>query len=599
MTQIFQVVVNGTNITYQVESVNISLAVGRIVNTATVTVPFDPTRYLGERIEITHGDHVFKGIIRDYTKQSQLLYSMTCASLGAKLGEPFFVDVEGLAYATNASDLCAEYASEAGIPITYTAVPLDFGGSWVESGTPEDSLMRMGAVIGADIYDNGTGLVIENPKPIKDPGRELNDDDLLQTPIISDTIVDNGLGFVTTKTSNAYADDGGDIIARNKIAADVNTKTGRVKIYTMPNEPLDTWYGMHKVGEGNEYLTLSKGLANSTFVETDGVVFDVRRVTLNGVDISNYNYVAGTSIIFFTTPQNGNLKVEYKTHYREFRLHTQLTPEGVFYYFNCTKGNEYLDDRGLLDESKTTEPSFSAGEGSDAWGYEVPDGTDYVKGFYFYTWGDPAIAFYSGARQISYAEKIYCSPGIFTKYVKAVLSEDGSGFKAAVDTQANTVVSVTSAGTEIPYTQETDAEGYNYIRTNIYYPDVEIEYTYTGHKCFVQYARNMEGLKQTIVLNESAEIELITAGEWWDPANVPCGYPTEYPFNIPELIKGIGIEDCVGKTIGGMMAPIDSKGFCYALITQDGIYEYDAGVVKPGTIIRLRANSNGSLSDDL
>ncbi len=320
MTQVFSVAIAGETVTSSVESCSTSYALGNIINTASLTMTMDPTLYLGKDVVIVQGDNTFNGIVRNYQKTTNLKYQVECASLGGKLSAPYFVDAEGIANATNSSELCSEYSAKSGVPIAYNAVEIDFGGSWVESSTPATELLKMAAVIGADIKDNGSGIIIENVKAVSGDGIALDKNDILEVRKVSDTIMDNGLGFVTTRTSNARdeAGDGGmgNVVARNRIAADVDTKTGKVKIYNSPNRSLDTWNGMSAIGKGEEYLTYNTGMAGDASIEVDGVILHVKKVTVDGVTVTNYKYKTGTSLLYFTTPVFGNVAVEYKTYYR-------------------------------------------------------------------------------------------------------------------------------------------------------------------------------------------------------------------------------------------------------------------------------------------
>ncbi len=248
--------------------------------------------------------------------------------------------------------------------------------------------------------------------------------------------------------------------------------------------------------------------------------------------------------------------------------------------------NEYLDDTGMLD--KDADSGFlSDAEGQ--WGYYVPDGTDYVKGFIFYTYGNPAVDLYDGATKISTSGKITGAKGVYTRFTRASLTKnDENLFSFTLDIATANVVDVTSAGTSISFSQSGAA-----ISVSSYHPDIEVEYTYTGTRYTVKYVYDPD--TQTIVLNSNTDIKLDGGdGRWWDPDEFPCGYPANFPFKIDEILN-LPIEDVVGRIIGGMNTPINSKGFCFATITQDGLYEYDTAFLKKDSSITLRANSNGSL----
>jgi hypothetical protein len=206
LTQIFKVTIDGKIITDSVESCGVNYTLGNIVNTANMIVTFDPALLLGKSVEIVQGNNTFMGIVRAYQKTTNLKYNLDCASLGGKLSEPYFVNTDGIARSVTATQLCGEYSQKSGVPISYNAVDIDFGGSWIETGTPDNELMKMAAVIGADIRDDGNGIIIENVKAVTGDPVPLGKNDILEILKVSDTIINNGLVFVTTITSNARAE---------------------------------------------------------------------------------------------------------------------------------------------------------------------------------------------------------------------------------------------------------------------------------------------------------------------------------------------------------------------------------------------------------
>jgi len=599
MTQYFNVTLGGVDITDKVKSSTVNYSLHRIIDNASLVVTFMPKQYLGEEVVITHQDDVFYGIVAGYSRDTNLIYSIDVKSNTVKLSKPYFVDTEKMYMSTTAAELCVEFSYLSGVPITYNAIDFSFNGSWEGTSTPDNELLRMAETIGADVYQHNGVLIIENVKPVAGEAILINDNDIIDTDIPTESIENNGLGVVITKTSNdttsTEGDDPIDVYAMTKIEGDVNTTNGRVKVYVSPLAPIDSYSGMSKIGRHTEVLTESKQMVNSDTFATKGAIKSITSATLNGYKISNYKFDPDTALIYFDTPQDGNLKVEYVTTVDEFSANIEPTPEGRFYNVEAKSGETYFRANGFMSEGS---------EGDDGWNvtdsysdsstrYYIPDGTDYVEGFVFYTDGDAKVDLYSGTDKVPFGDKITEEEGTYTFIDRVTLDkqEDGT-YRVYVDKDA-VIVDVTSAGKSIPYTEGTDADGSRYIQLDRFYPDVEIEYQVSGTKYNVQYP--LEEEEQTIVIDDTTEIPLTPSeSKWDDPAKFPCGYPADFPFNIPSLL-GVRIEDCVGVTIVGMTAPIDSKGYCYAHIVTDGIYKYDTSRIKEKSSITLRANSNGSL----
>jgi len=589
MTQLFSVTVDGVSITDRVFGSSSTYDSSRVINFATVSLFGDPSLLIEKDIQIISGDNTFNGFIYSYTKNRHNTYTLSCRSLGGKLSEPFFIDKEGIALATNSSDLCSEYSALTGVPISYQAVEIDFGGSWKQDGTPESELLKLAGVIGADIYDNGDGIIIENVKPVSGTAKIINLDDVVDVAQIGDTIENNGLGVVITKTANDSSDDGGDIIADKQIAMDIIGDKAR--FYLSPSSSLDSLEGATIIATSKpDELSECNMLNGDVSMSLDGSIQSIVAVTLNGVNTTNYHYEPNTNKIFFDTPQYGRCCIKYRTLFDEALIDVENTVDGKFYHIVATKDSQLIDEVGFLEDSDDSDGSISGEK------YYIPDGTDYVNGFRMYIEQGLGYELYDGIDKIPYSDKITSSLGTYTRFDDVYLEkqEDGT-YRGYIDVSEGSVKDVTSGGVSIPYTTGVDPEQGTYIELDRWYPNVQVEYTFDGERLDIQYPYDEE--EQTLLLDGEIEIPLDGKEPKWDnPKDFPCGYPADFPFNIASLLN-IGIEDCVGKHINGMTANIDSKGYCYAHITTDGIYEYETSHIKPKTSITLRANSNGSLTD--
>ncbi len=597
MTQLFSVSIDGSSITDYVESCNVEYSLGRVINNATLTVSINPTNMNGKSVSITHGDNTFNGVVFSFSKISHLKYSIECRSYGVKLGEPYFIDEETIDFATNATELCNEYATLAGIPIAYNAIEIPFYGSWSRSSTPDNELIRLASVIGGDIYDNGDGIIIENPKPVAGTPIVINDDDVIDFVAPEKSIINRGIGKVIIKTAEAddeYGRDTEDVISRNSINVDIDEDTATADVYVTPKHIIDDFTGMYKIYSGTKVLVESTQLVEAYQFSLRGSIKSVSSVKLNGINITNYKFSQDTAIIYFKSPQNGHIIVEYSAFVDTFKLNLSKTPDGMFYNITVDSGDDHFATNGLI-ELKDSDNIGIIGKDDGILTYELIGGNNYVDGFTLKTTGNPKFDLYDGAEKTTLTGKVEVirnSPFIRVTGIKIEKDDDGRYYSPFVS-GGGTIQDVTSVGETIPYTTDIDVDGNTIIVFDKYYPDVEIEETMTGTRYDVQYDKKEK--EQLIVLDDSIEIELTDGGgKWYDPKNFPCGYPADFPFNIPELLD-IPKEDAEGVVIQGMNAPIDSKGFCYAHITYDGIYEYDVSHLKKRKKLILRANSNGSL----
>jgi len=608
MNQQFSVLIDSISYTDKTVSCNISYGVGKGFNTGTLTLTgVEPSLMLHKDVTVIQGDNVFNGFVFSYSKSSNNSFELVLRSNGARLTEPFFLNKNGIANATTALSLCAEYASKAGVTIIYNTEDIDFGGSWVETGTPLMELIKLANVTGADIYDDGTAIVIEPAKYVNGIGINIEPDQILDFANISQDISNNKVGLVITKTNDDIDTQSDqisngttvDIVSRDKLYLDVNEQNGEVKIYPTPYVSLDSIQGAKIVRENQYDVVIEKKMFTSeVFMNTDSEILDVKKVLLNGTPITHYNNSGNA--LFFLTPQNGEITIEYGTKYILAQMEIQATPSGKFAYIEVTKGSQIARWSGFLsDEVSSVEDSFP----SSTFGYVIPDGTDYVKGFDVYTFGESAnFEMYSGSTEIDPTGLITSTIGSYPQFesVSLVKQSDGS-YAVYTKYPINTVTDVTSNGVSIPYSVLVDSNGEKYVSLSQYYPNVEVGYTSNGEKHTIQYPLDTTGETQTLIMfgdqeTETFELDLLTPSNeesWYDPSNFPCGYPANFPLNVAQLL-GLQIDEIEGIDVPSLSV-VDNKGFAYATITQDGIYKYDTSVLKDRTSITVRANSNGSL----
>ncbi len=628
MTQLFSVICDGELITDNVKSCSISLTIGRVFNTGTLTIAgLSPELLIRKDIVITHEENIFNGFVFSYTKGSYDTYVLNLRSDGGKLAEPFFLDTEAIIQANSASALCEYYASVSGVPVQYNAVALDFNGSWIADSTPDSELMKLANVTGAEIYDDNTGVVISPAKTLHGDTIEITADEIIEYAVDDNSIMNNNLGVVIVQfmeeSNSTTEDEEGNIIAVDKINVDLDECTGLLKVYVSPAGELDSYKGVTLL-KSDFYAEKTEKimLINDTTFQLMGAISDVSDVSINGVPIDNYKFEADTNLIYFDTPQNGYIRVTYSTSYFLMSLDTTQTPDGLFGSFYITKDGDHVEWAGFLvcpegedyDDNLNPDPDDNHQTGTFRDFTYYTAGTNYVKGATVYSFGViPTYKLFSGSSTISTGGRMTVSSQVYPFYERVSLYAQADGsYRGYLRLPVSSIEEITSGGTAVSYTVEEDTEGDSYLKFAQFYPDVQALYASYGIKYSIQYAQDTEGKQQSLVLfadttgDGSADItaEIMLEGlydddpdkpddSWYDPTQFPCGYPADYPINVAQLL-GMQLVDVVGKVIPSM-GTVDNKGFIYVNITQDGIYEYDTSSVMALTTITLRANSNGSL----
>ena len=372
---------------------------------------------------------------------------------------------------------------------------------------------------------------------------------------------------------------------------------------------LDGWYsnlqvnysGVGLVSEDLDYIDAVWG------IYTDFPVESVSLLTSNGLPI-DYTIEDGYIGVDSKYP---NVEVEYYTTGEEFyvkydseysdKVSLKIYPDG-------SDPDEY--DSILLELDDEYIDGFGYGQNNTKYFFYEIDTSgggepNYVTGFAIYCFGEePDFELYSGITKITTDGKITQRGSVnesWTIKERANIQNDDSGRRVIyTGYQSNGIVKLTSNGIDINYSESVDDYGRTMIVLDDMYPQVDVYYNLTCRIYDLQYAENLSEEQTLIIIcNETGdryEIPLQnsrSSDDWYDPSNIPCSYPQDFPFNIPELLD-LKLNDCIGKSIQDM-GTVGDDGFIFVTITQDGLYEWDASSLKPRTTITLRANVNGSL----
>lgn len=718
-----EVTVGGLNISNLFISTNVERSIGNMFNSATIIIPTNEVyAIIGAEVYIKEGDTEFFGFIYSKTTQDENTDALQCRSNGARLAEPFSISTEVSEGVSTARGLCYKYSKKYGVPITYKSVDIDFLAPFNRTGTAQSALFTVVNILGADIYDDGAGIIIEPKKKIGDAFIEVTDNMLIGHPIVHPTMQNSRLGRVIVTnpditnlssprktqindvdithppidipidlsslrfidpltglvrvpdptilpiagegvwtvtggeikftpsvgfTDNATPvqyeahdkdgnylgrfwattdydgdTDGGDILTYDSLNYNINYNTGLVSIYSAP--PVDRFD--HSVGlEGITVRKISKiesgYLDRNTSFTTVGAIEGINGITVNGVNIIGIAaFAKDTNTIIFSTPQIGVLKVDYKT--------TEITAgitalysnaDGTYGHFQANVGNERVSWTGKLSARYTRKKDDLADDtlNSRVVGKSIlysHDGLpNYVKGFTLKTYGDasrqPLLQLYDGINQTTSVGKITSIPMSVVDIAEGVKlnATELGGYATYLKYEINTVTDVVSAGVSIAYTTPNDENGKKYVELSTFHPNVEVLYTTNAIVHIIKYPKVTAD--QTLMLlpigagDGIVPIEIALTDDddedednEDDNENIPCSYPADYVFNIASLLS-MNISDVKGKTIAGM-GTVDGWGKVTRTITTDGIYTYDTSDIKMRTSITLKANVNGSLTND-
>lgn len=575
MTQIFRVEANGEDITDSiVGNTSISLQTSRFYNVATITVAnvTIANNIIGKDIQIFYGNETFTGIAFSVNKVSYNSFAIEVRSSGIQLTEPFVQHDVSIDNANTAIALCALYASNSGVPISWLCEDLDFGGSYERNGTYITALKTLATTIGAEYYDTQGGIVIEPNKligPISDFNLTSNDYfDFAEQGI---TLYNKGVGIVKT-TDGAFTSD--DIIDDNKINIDV-FDDGAAHVYTIPNGVLSGTKGITvksevKQKEIVENITILDGQQ----IQLKAAIKDVISVSLNGNIISNYNFSDGHGVLYFTYPITGYLTVTYTGYYYEGSPEYTETPNGSFASITLDYLNQrlshywYIKTDAISDdytEEVITEDELNISKGFCAW--VSPDMAPKVE------------LFSDGGLFKTITTTV---DDVYMDTISAHLVAVGDGTYTYTMSADKTVEMVTSFGNGIAYTQAIIGED-RILTFDRYYGSVEITYSKTMQKfCVPPTIIDGEIYMSIADLNTGQhydyDIDNINSN---DIDTIPCALNQDIPIDfVSELY--LKLAEVSGKSIpmttpsgGEQTITIGANGIYKVHVTENGDYIFN------------------------
>lgn len=580
MNQVFRVEINGVDITDFISgTTSISREVGRFYNTASFTIADEEiaNNSMLSDVQIFYGDSTFSGFIFEITKTTKLEYSFSCRTYGAKLTEPFSPYENVVENVSTASELCALYASVIGYPITYSLVDLDFSGSYVREGTRISALTNIANVLGADYYDNGTGIVIEANKAVGDADLLLSINDYFDFASVGKNVLTKGIGEIIISTAEVTSSD---ILSNNSITLDImDDLTGRV--YTNPKGFVTDYKGLDiEQAESTIELTETASVSSEYFIELKAPIKSVQQVKLNGIEISDYNFVDGHNVLYFNVAKRGVIDVSYTGYYQKANIHALLTPLGYFYAVDLYYLDQELSAEGIIEFLANavtvgemtifTPTTMNIGRGYDIWVYG----------------GSPRVELYANGDKFYTLDAYEEVPYIQT--IDVTLEPDGvGGYTFEIPHKNPTVELVQSYGKDIPYTTST-LDGYVTLEFTQYYARIECTYTVDTRK-FAIPPTFIDGdiIMRVVNLNDGRFIEFdIENIDWNDLSTFPCVLNQMIPINVASelgldvnYVAGVQLTVTHPDGITISMPVVDAKGYIKIFVTENGDYVVNASPV--------------------
>lgn len=579
MTQLFQLTID--SVATEIAKCTISEEMNRMYDVATFTMTTEPQHELD--VIINYGSKTFNGFVYSTKKISKDLFQVECRTGGAKLTEPYSAYTEGFDDATTSHELCALYATDSGISITNTAGNLDFGGSYERTGTMLSALQNIANVTGAEYWDDGSGIQIQPNKAITTEGTEIDPQDIFDFVQTKSSVYNKGVGFITIRNGGSETND---IISNNKIYGEIDECTGEIFIYTNPYGAVEHTVGLSPLTAILIDRTETNSMIDDDIVTLDGAIDSITSITLNGVNVTDYNFEQGHNVIYFSTLQRGTLTVTYTA--KAYRGYVNITavPIGRFITFDIFYLDQIVKFEGLLSPDCS---STLATDGDMV--CIVPNEMNYNQGFNVWTiGGDPEILFYDKSDQIF--RRVVSTNDSYIAVENATLEATVSGYRYETRYPIDTALDAQSFGEDISYTTSVDGDDH-YFEFTEYYPSIQVSYETDAEKHYVQFTEIPNGeITMLIRNNNTGEI---------------CSYQLDYkiPCELNQYITvhiaselGIPVADAAGEvlsytkpSLATSNVTVDNFGNVKIYVTQDGDYVIDTDDLKIRTTVTLTANT--------
>ena len=591
MTQLFNITIDGTDITDRHSRCTISEEMNRFYDVATITIDNSSDVLLESDVVINYGGKTFTGFVYASSRTGKNSVRVECRTMSAKLTEPYSPRENVFDDATNSIDLCALYAANSGIPISNTSASLDFGGSYERNGTMLSALSTIAAVTASEFYDDGSGVVIAPNKSIATTGTPIPDSDIFDFVPSNKSVHNKGVGYVTIQNGGSTTTD---IVSKNNIYVEIDECSGEIYMFPNPNGTIEHSTGISPLSATKVERKEERSVLDEDIIYLDGAIESISAVTLNGVKIDHYNFEAGHNVIYFTTQQRGTISVTYTAYAHKGFANVSVTPLGRFISLDLFYLDQALSFQGFLSPdciNSSTDGDMTC---------IVPRDMSYPKGFDVWTIGGvPEFTFYD--KNIVIERDVVSAASNYISVEEATLEETLTGYRYKTRYPLDTALGIRSSGVDVSYTTSSDEDGY-YFELAQYYPNVVVSYETAGIKHTIQFSDIPGGSVSMVIRNDNTgdtcEYDLLGI-DMSDLSTVPCVLNQSVPVNIAGQL-GMEVADVYGTTLTysrpgttSTTGDVDEFGILSVYVEADGDYVVDTSPLKDRTSITLTANVNG------
>ena len=578
MEQLVRLEINGEDKTKNSSNHAISREVNRFYDIATFLLCEKPKTF--DTVSLTAGSINFEGFIYTVDKVDAGRYSVECRTVGGLLTEPFFSATEHTVDPVKTShDLCDYYADRFGVPISNTAVNLDFGGDYERTGTPLQALETIANVTGAEFWWDGSKIVISPNKPVPQQAKEIPARDIFEFIPEFNTIENEGIGTLIVGSSSHISS----VTTSNKCDVEIGECSSTVKIYIVPHDSFSGANGIHSINPIIEDLKYSEIVNNEISIQLKAEIKEIGKITVDGIEVNDYTYKYDT--VVFSSLVRGRVTINYLGYGYTGELETfMFGGEKRYRYDIVYAGCEVLSEDGAIACSGNIDSSST--RNCDCATVITPSKMNYFTGFMFRTIGCvPHITFtdghitYPGHVETEVENVAYIDIGYLSAYDGSPTEEARRHFLRQMPV---TVSEVKSKGVDIPYTVDGQ-----YILFDKYYPDVLIAYTTAGHKHTVNFKSAVRG-DLTMIVNGC---EYRIGGE--DDLNPNATEGDRVAVDIVGEL-GCNIHDAVNRPVAvtdpnGAISTlyVDSLGFVYIDNAIKGTYFFDTNTIIPNSWVKM------------
>lgn len=591
MTQLFNISINGVDITHRHNMCTISEEINRFYDVATIQIDNSSDVVLESDVVINYGGKTFTGFVYSSSRVGKNSVRVECRTMSAKLTDPYSTSESVFDSALNSLDLCAYYATKTGIPITNTSSSLDFGGSYERNGTILSALSTIAAVTASEFYDeNGTVYIVPN-KEITTTGTIIPDSDIFDFVPSDKSIYNQGVGYITIQNGGNTTTD---IVSKNNIYMEIDECSGDIYVFPNPNGVIEHSNGISPLVAISVERKEERSVLDEDIINLDGAIESISSVTLNGENITNYKFEVGHNVIYFSTTQRGTISVTYTASAYKGYSNISVTPLGRFISLDLFYLDQALSFQGFLSPdciNSSTDGDMTC---------IIPKTMSYPKGFDVWTIGGvPEFIFYD--KNIVIDRPTTSTVGNYISVEEATIEKTLTGYRYQTRYPLDTALGVRSSGVDIAYTTSSDVDGY-YFELTQYFPNVVVSYQTAGVKHTVQFTDIPGGSVAMVIRNANTgktnEYDLLGI-DMSDLSTVPCVLNQSVPVNIAGQL-GMEVADVYGieltysrpgtSTATGI---VDEFGILMVYVATDGDYVVNTSSLKARTSITLTANVNG------